>query len=205
VKSARENAFTKRAVYLAFRTDCQPCPLREQCLASGAKGDRARSVSAVRRLLPPPAEVSRKPVVLGPMRWVDVAGRAFRRTWTAHWRRHYVEVIPLTVISEKTSPPPRPPRALRSHHRWSWQDRLACNAWWGPPDTDSYECGSPALLMIRRNTVCLLTNGGLLSTLVERLEQNREVRKNRQKSSHSSSTPNHQKYGRPMSVYFYVQ
>jgi len=48
-----------------------------------AKGDRARSVSAVRRLLPPPAEVSRKPVVLGAMRWVDVAGRALRRTWTA--------------------------------------------------------------------------------------------------------------------------
>src|SRR5207237_5627961 len=48
-----------------------------------AKGDRARRVSAVRRLLPPPApvQVSRKPVLLGPMRWVDVAGRALRRTW----------------------------------------------------------------------------------------------------------------------------
>ena len=48
-----------------------------------AKGDRARRVSAVRRLLPPPApvQVSRKPVLLGPIRWVDVAGRALRRTW----------------------------------------------------------------------------------------------------------------------------
>jgi len=43
-----------------------------------------------------------------------------------------------------------------------------------------------------------LTNGGLLSKLVERLEQNREVCKNCQKSSHSSSTWNHQKFGRPM-------
>jgi hypothetical protein len=60
-----------------------------------AKGDRARRVSAVRRLLPPPASVERKPVMLGPMRWVDVAGRALRRTWTAHWRRQYVEVLPL--------------------------------------------------------------------------------------------------------------
>ncbi len=51
----QENAFTQRAVYLAYQTDCQPCSLREQCLASGAKGDRARRVSAVRRLLPPPA------------------------------------------------------------------------------------------------------------------------------------------------------
>src|SRR5437763_9559419 len=48
-----------------------------------AKGDRARRVSAVRRLLPPPAPVpvERKPVLLGPIRWVDVAGRALRRTW----------------------------------------------------------------------------------------------------------------------------
>ena len=70
----QENAFTQRAVYLAYQTDCQPCLLREQCLASGAKGDRARRVSAVRRLLPPPAPVpvERKPVLLGPIRWVDV-------------------------------------------------------------------------------------------------------------------------------------
>ena len=82
----QENAFTQRAVYLAYQTDCQPCALREQCLASGAKGDRARRVSAVRRLLPPPATLERKPIILGPIRWVDVAGRALRRTWIAHWR-----------------------------------------------------------------------------------------------------------------------
>lgn len=83
----QENAFTQRAVYLAYQTDCQCCSLREPCLAKGAKGNRARRVSAVRRLLPTPAEVSRKPLVLGSMRWVDVAGRALRRTWIAHWRR----------------------------------------------------------------------------------------------------------------------
>src|SRR5437764_11794511 len=67
----------KLAVYLAYQTDCQLCSLREQCLAKGAKGDRAR------RLLPPPATVpvEHKPVLLGPIRWVDVAGRALRRTW----------------------------------------------------------------------------------------------------------------------------
>jgi hypothetical protein len=60
----------ERAVYLAYQTDCQCCALREQCLASGAKGDRARRVSAVRRLLPPPAPVplERKPILLGPIR-----------------------------------------------------------------------------------------------------------------------------------------
>src|SRR6266516_4457235 len=64
----QENEFTQRAVYLAYQTDCQPCTLREQCLASGAKGDRARRVSAVRRLLPAPSVVERKPIVLGAMR-----------------------------------------------------------------------------------------------------------------------------------------
>jgi hypothetical protein len=101
----QENAFTQRAVYLAYQTDCQRCSLREQCLASGAKGDRARRVRAVRRLLPPPASVERKPVVLGPMRWVDVAGRALRRTWTTHWRGQFVEVLALTEISKSVPLP----------------------------------------------------------------------------------------------------
>src|SRR5713101_3451341 len=102
----QENAFTQQAVYLAYQTDCQRCALREQCLASGAKGDRARRVSAVRRLLPPSATVERKPIiVLGPMRWVDVAGRALRRTWTAHWRRQYVEILPLVQAQQEAKPP----------------------------------------------------------------------------------------------------
>jgi hypothetical protein len=144
----QENAFTQRAVYLAYQTDCLPCALREQCLAPGAKGNRARRVSAVRRLLPPPSSVvERKPILLGPMRWVDVAGRALRRTWTAHWRRQYVEVLALADMPKSVSPPPRPPRAVRSHHRWSWHDRLACNAWWGPPQWRITVAGVPAFLI----------------------------------------------------------
>src|SRR5216683_2404567 len=143
----QENAFTQRAVYLAYQTDCQRCALREQCLASGAKGDRARRVSAVRRLLPPPATVERKPIiVLGPMRWVDVAGRTLRRRWTAHWRRQYVEVLPLPQTLPETKPPPRPPRAVRSRHRWSWQARLERLAWWGPPHLRVSVAGVPACL-----------------------------------------------------------
>ncbi len=142
----QENAFTQRAVYLAYQTDCQRCALREQCLASGAKGDRARRVSAVRRLLPPPAVVERKPIVLGSMRWVDVAGRSLRRTWIAHWRRQYVEVLPLAQAQPEAKPPPRPPRAVGSHHRWSWHDRLARNAWWGPPHLRVIVAGVPDFL-----------------------------------------------------------
>jgi hypothetical protein len=48
-----------------------------------AKGNRARRVSVVRRLLPQPSSLEREPIRLGPMRWVDVAGRALRRSWTA--------------------------------------------------------------------------------------------------------------------------
>ncbi len=101
---------------------------------------------AVRRLLPPPATVERKPIVLGPIRWVDVAGRALRRTWTAHWRRQYVEILPLVQIQQQVLPPPRPPRAIRSHRRWSWQDRLARNAWFGPPQLRVSVAGVPAFL-----------------------------------------------------------
>jgi hypothetical protein len=39
----QENEFTQRAVYLAYSTDCQPCALREQCLAKG--GQRQSSSS----------------------------------------------------------------------------------------------------------------------------------------------------------------
>jgi hypothetical protein len=144
----QENAFTQRAVYLAYQTDCQCCSLREECLAKGAKGNRARRVSAIRRLLPPPASVEReqKPVLFGPIRWVDVAGRVLRRRWMTHWRSRYVEVIPLVEIPPRIFPPPRPPRAVRSHYRWSWPDRLARNAWRGPAQLRVTVAGVPAAL-----------------------------------------------------------
>ncbi len=144
----QENAFTQRAVYLAYQTDCQRCALREQCLASGAKGDRARRVSAFRRLLPPPppVPVERKPVLLGPIRWVDVPGRALRRTWMTHWRRQYVELVPLVQTQPELLPPPR---AIRSHHRWSWQDRLNRNAAFGPPQLRVSVAGVPVCLAMK--------------------------------------------------------
>lgn len=144
----QENAFTQRAVYLAYQTDCQGCSLREQCLASSAKGDRARRVSAMRRLLPSPAPIEHKPVLLGPIQWVDIAGRALRRIWTAHWRMQHVEITSLVELPQSGSPPPRPPRAIRSHHRWSWRDRLARNAWWGPPHLCVTVAGVPASLTL---------------------------------------------------------
>lgn len=146
----QENAFTQRAVYLAYQTDCLPCALREQCLAPGAKGNRARRVSAVRHLLPPPASVEHKPVLLGPMRWVD-AGRVgqdarFVADGWPDFRRQYVEVLPLAQSQREAKPPARPPRALRSRQSFRWRDRLARNAWWGPPQWRITVAGVPTFL-----------------------------------------------------------
>ena len=72
-----------------------------------------------------PVPIQRKPILLGPIRWVDVPGRALRRAWIAHWRRQYVEVLPLADSLQSVSPPSRPPRAVCGRqHRWSWHDRL---------------------------------------------------------------------------------
>lgn len=60
----------------------------------------------------------------------------------------HVEILPLAEIPEKPFLPPRPPRALRSHHRWSWHDRLACNVWWGPPLLRITVAGVPAFLAV---------------------------------------------------------
>jgi hypothetical protein len=144
----QENLYTQRAVYAASLNDCRGCLLREHCLTRGASGNRARRVSVVRHLLPVPSSVEPQIGSLGAMRWVDVAGRALRRTWMTHWRRQYVEVLPLAEVPKRVSPPARPPRALRSHHRWSWHDRLACNAWWGPPLMRIIVAGVPAFLAI---------------------------------------------------------
>ncbi len=144
----QENAFTQRAVYLASLDDCQGCSLREQCLGRGARGNRARRVSAVRRLVPTPSSLEPQTGVLEATRWRDVAGRALRRTWSTHWRRQHVEVTPLAEIPKGGSPPPRPPRAIRSHRRWSWHDRLAHNAWWGPPQMRVSIAGVPSFLVV---------------------------------------------------------
>ena len=92
--------------------------------------------------------MERNPLHLGAIQWIDVAGRALRRTWMTYWRRQYVKILPLVDISKCVSPPPRPPRALRSHHRWSWLDRLS-NAWWGPPQMRITVAGVPTFLAVR--------------------------------------------------------
>jgi len=52
----------------------------------------------------------------------------------------------LAQAQPEAKPPPRPPRAVRSHHRWSWHDRLARNTWWGPPQLRVTVAGVPTFL-----------------------------------------------------------
>ena len=136
----------ERTVYMASLDDCQECLLREQCLGRGARGNRARRGRRVRRLLPPHSSLEPQMGVLAATRWVDVAGRSLRRTWIVHWRRQYVEVLPLAEIPKSVSPPSRSPRAIRSHRSLRWHDRLARNAWWGPPQVRVSVAGVPAFL-----------------------------------------------------------
>jgi hypothetical protein len=90
--------------------------------------------------------VERPPLILRPLRWADVAGRTLRRTWRAHWRQQSVEVLAVAPASSAGKPPARPPRALRSHHRWRGPDRLVCPAWWGPAQLRVTVAGVPAFL-----------------------------------------------------------
>jgi hypothetical protein len=130
------------------RPTASPVLCENSVWRKAAKGNRARRVSAVRRLLPPPSSVERQPVLLGSMRWVDVAGRALRRSWTTHWRQQYVQVLPLAQIQQEAPPPARPPRALRSHHCWSWHDRLTGNAGFGLPRLRVTVAGVPSFLAV---------------------------------------------------------
>jgi len=127
------DAVTQRAVYGAEPADCQACPLRSQCLRKGAPADGVRLVHGVRHLSHVLSAVEWALSHWRALQWKDVAGRSLRRAWIAHWRKQYVEVFPLAQSQERGSPPSRDDRAGRSHHRLTWQDRLARNAWWGPP------------------------------------------------------------------------
>lgn len=64
----QENVFKQCAIYLATQADCLYCPLGKQCLGWRAKGNNCtRNIYVVRRLLPSPASVEQKLVLLGSM------------------------------------------------------------------------------------------------------------------------------------------
>jgi len=81
--ASRECLYESEPSTWPIRRIVSPVLCESSVWRKAAKGDRARRGSRDRRLLPPPAPVpvERKPVLLGPIRWVDVAGRALRRTW----------------------------------------------------------------------------------------------------------------------------
>ena len=70
----------------------------------------------------------------------------FAAAGSLDFRRQHVEVLALAEIPQSVSPPPRPPRAVRSHQSFRWHDRLARNAWRGPPQRRVTVAGVPAFL-----------------------------------------------------------
>lgn len=125
-ETRQENAFTQRLIFVAKDADCAPCPLRAVCLGRTASGKRGRRVSAVRhRRITGVVLHPRPSVSTAAIQWNDVAGRQLRRSWMAHWRQQTVTMASLPV---SLSPPPRAPRAARSHRRLSWLERLGRNA-----------------------------------------------------------------------------
>jgi hypothetical protein len=81
-------------------------------------------------------------------------GERFAARGWRDFRRQEVEVLPLAELPKHVSPPPRRPRAVRSHKRWSWGDRLARTACWGPAQLRITEAFVPAFLALsshRRN------------------------------------------------------
>jgi hypothetical protein len=142
-----DKTFTQKVLYQANRVDCLNCSLRDKCRTPQTSGIRGRQVTAYRTLLPAPlAEEQPPPVLMGPLRWVDIAAHAIRRIWITHWRGQQVEILPISAVQQPGPPPARSPRALRSHERWNWQDRRARNAWHGPPQQRIKVAGVPAFL-----------------------------------------------------------
>jgi hypothetical protein len=142
-----DHEHTQRSTYKAHRADCVDCPLQAQCRLPSHKGAGARSVTVLRRALPPPlAKEQLPPVPLGPMRWMDISARGIRRTWMTHWRGQQVEILVLDEQAQPVLSPPRPPREVRSHERWNWQDKQARNAWHGPPQYRIKIAGVPTFL-----------------------------------------------------------
>ena len=64
------------------------------------------------------------------------------------FRRQYVEVLPLAQTQPEAKPPARPPRAVRSHQSFRWQDRLARNDASGPLHLRVTVAGVPACLAV---------------------------------------------------------
>ena len=125
-ETRQENVFTQRLIFVAKDADCAPCPLRGACLGRMASGKRGRRVSAARHRRISGVVLRPRPVgAEAAIQWNDMAGRQLRRAWMAHWRQQTVTVAALPA---GLSPPPRPPRAARSHRRLSWLERLGRNA-----------------------------------------------------------------------------
>ena len=127
-----------RVLYAARIGHCRACLLREQCQES-ATTLKARRVSAAYWPVSSPASASGDaplaleepslPPVPHPVLWGDWQRRFHRREMMKLPGHQRVDVrLPETVLPAQSSPVRLLSRPQRAHYRFSWAERLACNA-----------------------------------------------------------------------------
>lgn len=112
-----------RRVYGGRESVCSECPLRSSCLGRQHRSGSGRTVSVWEtpsRVVWPGA---------GELRWLDVAGRSWRKSLQHPLGLHRVEIVPLTSQeAEEPKPLPARSRSERVHRRRTWLSREAQNA-----------------------------------------------------------------------------
>jgi hypothetical protein len=119
----READGSLRVVYAASIRSCRPCPLRERCQWQGRATKKPRQVSVLLH-----------PLVIGnePLLWRDWSRREHRHACIELVRHQHIEVrLSPPAAAQPSTTDVILSRALRTHSRLSWQERLACNT--GPP------------------------------------------------------------------------
>jgi hypothetical protein len=126
-----EHDGTVRILYAARLPDCRGCPVRHQCQGDQTKGPRR--VSAVVRPMegpsPPPALTPELAAPTHPILWGDWSCSATRRAFMRLLRTQTVTITTTEGPFEAECTHPIPlTRRERAHWRFSWAQRLSCNA-----------------------------------------------------------------------------
>jgi hypothetical protein len=130
VECRQERAGSVRVAYSACLDDCRACHVRAQC--QNRRTHKARRVSAVYWPLSSPSlPAPHPPAACSPVLWRDWPRRGIRRQWISIVRSQSVTISREPTPASDTSPELSSPlftRPQRAHWRFSWEQRLSCNA-----------------------------------------------------------------------------
>jgi hypothetical protein len=130
VECRQERAGSVRVSYSARLDDCRACQLRAHC--QKRRTHRARRVSAVYWPLSSPSlPVPQPPPACSPVLWRDWPRCSIRRQWMKIVRSQTVTITREPALPSDPSPDLSSrlfTRPQRAHWRFSWEQRLSCNA-----------------------------------------------------------------------------